>query len=322
MWSWAYFLNLNLLFQIPFQYFEAGFLFCSRLANQLSIIFIQTTAMKKILSLLFVLVLINITVKSQKRETDSLKYYQKQLSELYRITMDSLESTDEYSALKEKIDEIRHRPKNYSKNYAGLVLFGDLMHSDYAAFNNSIAQDGFAPLNEYTTRIGVGITTKNDNLMFDLYFFTGSLRNKSEKGDEKIEAGLSNSFQFDLGYDFINSKIVSMYPFAGLSIRTSSLEYSKPVQINPGYTNISNILVNDQSIDGSSLRVGYQAGIGLDVAIPGKKSKGAKTIFFTKFGTNRPIGRDRYKIHDIKYNPGIKQADWLVSFGFKFVALK
>jgi hypothetical protein len=60
----------------------------------------------------------------------------------------------------------------------------------------------------------------------------------------------------------------------------------------------------------------------LDVSISGKKSKGAKTIFFTKFGTNRPIGRDRYKIHGIKYNPGIKQADWLISFGFKFVALK
>lgn len=278
--------------------------------------------MKKIVSLLFVLAFISTTGIAQKKETDSLRYYEKQLNELHRITMDSLRETEEYRALEEKIEEIRYRPKNFSKNYTGLVLFGDLMHSNYTAFNNSIVQDGFTPLDEYTGRIGFGISSKTENLMFDFYFATGSFRNRSKKGDEKIQAGLSNIFQFDLGYDFINSKVISMYPFAGLSLRTSTLRYSKPVQLNGGYTNISNILINNQSVDGSSLRVGYQAGIGLDVAIPGKKSKGAKTIFFTKFGTNRPIGRDRYKIHGIKYNPGIKQADWLISFGFKFVALE
>jgi hypothetical protein len=281
----------------------------------------KITAMKKIVTLLFALVLINTTTKSQKKETDSLKYYQKQLDELYRVTIDSLKSTEEYMILEEKIDEMRRRPKGYSKNYGGFVLFGDLMHADYAAFNRSIVQDGFTPLDEYTGRLGFGISTKNENLMIDFYFVSSSFRNRSTKGDEKIEAGLSNIFQFDLGYDFINSKVISMYPFAGLSLRTSTLKYSKPAQLNGGYTNISNILANNQSVDASSLRPGYQAGIGLDVAISGKKSKGAKTIFFTKFGTNRPIGRDRYKIHGIKYNPGIKQADWLVSFGFKFVAL-
>jgi hypothetical protein len=43
-----------------------------------------------------------------------------------------------------------------------------------------------------------------------------------------------------------------------------------------------------------------------------------KTILFTKIGINRPIGEDKYEIASTDYEPGIKQADWLVTVGVKF----
>jgi hypothetical protein len=111
--------------------------------------------------------------------------------------------------------------------------------------------------------------------------------------------------------------MVSLYPFAGISFRGSELRYSAPTQTNPNFTNISNVVISEPRAYGSSSRLGYQAGLGFDLKLGGNKSQTYKTILFIKGGTNQPFKKDTYKIEGYRYDPGIRQADWLVTVGLK-----
>ncbi len=250
---------------------------------------------------------------SAKTHKDSVAYYQGELNKLRHKTTDSLMKTDEYKAL---ADELKHQ-KQKSEGYSGMVVYGDIAHTDYANFNNSIVQNGFSAMQPMSFRFGFGVSAKTRRTMLDFYFATAGLNNKSTKGDENIKSSFSNLLQLDLGCDLLKSKTFSLYPYVGLSLRASDLSYSKPVQTNSSYTNITNIISNDQSTHSESFRVGYQFGIGFDAAIK-KHGECGKTILFTKIGTNSAMGGDVYKINGIEYRPDIRHGDWLVSIGFKF----
>ena len=271
------------------------------------------------------IIIFPLQINAQEPRTypvDSLSYYQRELRSLTVKTLDSLRNSERYKFLQERIRKLH----NTGKNYSGFVFFTDLMHSDFSKFNNSIAQKGFPAMDPISLRFGFGMSSKTERLMFDFYFGIGSLNSKSKKGDTAIKAGLTNLFQVDLGYDLLNSDVVSIYPYGGLSFRVSSLEYSSPVQVNPNFTNITDIIINDRSTYGDSQKLGYQAGIGFDFIVTKDKTRTthqangsmATIILFTKIGTNRAIGSDKYKLQGIKYKPGIKQGDWLVSVGIKF----
>jgi hypothetical protein len=244
---------------------------------------------------------------------DSAAYYQRQISELWRNTMDSLRHSETFKNLQDSYEYHIGR----SNNYRAFMIFFDILHSDYNSLNTAIAQSGFPALNPLGARLGFGYSSKKDHVMFDFAFAVIGFNNKTKKADEKIAASLSNLLQFDIGYDILKSRTVSIYPYAGLSVRNSIIEYSKPRQINQNYTNITNIIANDQSILANNFRPGYQAGIGFDFT-SSDKIRTAKAILFIKIGTNRPFGEETFKIEDIKYGPGIKQGDWLATIGFKF----
>jgi hypothetical protein len=250
----------------------------------------------------------------QRPIKDSSGYYQNQLWEMRRAALDSLSKTPAYKEIEEKIKNY-HYPTN---DYSSFVLFMDATHTDYSNFNKSIAQDGFPPMDPVNPRFGFGISMKSDWAIIDVYYLTMGTNATSKKGEEKIRSSLTNFLQVDLGYDFIDSRWISMYPYAGLSFRVASLSYYKPDEINPNFTNITNVLVNHQSISSSSLRIGYQAGLGIDVVVERDKKNSSATVLFIKAGTLGGIGKERHKFSGLRYEPGIKRGDWNISVGVKF----
>lgn len=269
----------------------------------------------KQVKILIIILLPAITFAQSKttKEIDSIVYYQKQINLMWRSQRDSLINSAKYKLAKENIDRIRSN----SENYGSFVIFTDILHSNLTSFNTSIKQSGFTEMQPISYRLGFGASSKNGNTMFDFYFVTAGFNSKATKGEETIKLSLSNFFQFDLGYAIIHSKSFNLYPYAGLSLRMSTLDYKKPIQVNNSYTNISNIIVNNQSIVSSSTKVGYQLGLGLDVLVS-KNNTESGTYLFTKIGINESIGKNKYSIAGIDYQPDIKQGDWLVSIGFKF----
>lgn len=272
--------------------------------------------MKKLLIVVIVLLpAFAIAQSNSTKSTDSITYYQKQINLMWRAQRDSLVNSAKYKIASENIIRIRSN----SENYSSFVIFSDIIHSNLNSFNASIKQSGFTEMQPISYRLGFGASTKNGNTMFDFYFVTAGFNTKATKGDETIKLSVSNFLQFDLGYAIVHSKAFNLYPYAGLSLRMSTLDYTKPTQANNSYTNISNIIVNNQSTVSSSTKFGYQLGLGLDVLIEKSDNTGG-VYLFTKFGLNQPIGKDKYSIAGISYQPDIKQADWLISVGFKLAA--
>jgi len=264
---------------------------------------------------LFIVFLIPLLAAAQTPE-DSVKYFQKEQKKLWDENYHQYTHSDQYTTLQEGLDRSLAR----SANYSAFIIFGELVHNNYTGFNNSIAQNGFTPLSALSFRVGMGFSAKSGRLIFDYYFFTLGFNNSTNSGNQKIKTSLSNITQLNLGFDLLQSRWISLYPYAGVGARISSLSYSKPPQTNAGYTNISNIVVNDQSSITSSLRIGYQAGIGLDILLLQTNKNRGGIMLFAKFGTDGPIWADKYKIDGINYEPGFHQGDWLASFGIKFIS--
>ena len=189
---------------------------------------------------------------------------------------------------------------------------------NFEDFNASIQQDGFEPMSATAWQAGFGISTKSQNVLLDMYFFVSGFSNTSYNGEEKISMTLSNVLQFDVGYDLIPSRPVSLYPYVGTSLRISTLDFDSPAQINSSYTNITNLIINDQSVETASFRLGYHVGLGFDLLLSTNEKRGTGKYLFIKAGLNRPVWRDKYKTHDIKYDPDIRQGNWVISFGIKF----
>ena len=245
---------------------------------------------------------------------DSVKYYRQELGKIWRHAFDSLRKSEQVIFLQKEYT--RHIAR--SNNYTAFMLYFDWVHSDYTGLNSSIAQSGFPALNAYSPRFGLGIGHKHGRMLYDFYFVTFGLNNKSKNAGRTIKTNVSNFFQVDIGVDLLKSGVVSLYPFAGLSARSSSLSYSAPTQSNPNFTNISNVIIANTSASAYSSRIGYQAGMGIDLSLGGNKDHTYKTILFVKGGTSQPFKKDKYTIEGHTYDPGVKQADWLVTVGFKF----
>ena len=107
--------------------------------------------------------------------------------------------TDKYKALADELN----RQKQKSHRYSGMVVYGDIAHTDYANFNNSIVQNGFSAMQPMSFRFGFGSSAKVNRTMVDFYFATAGLNNKSTKGDETIKSSFSNLLQLDLGCDLL-----------------------------------------------------------------------------------------------------------------------
>ncbi len=155
--------------------------------------------------------------------------------------------------------------------------------------------------------------------MIDLYAGTGSLNLKTKRGNETIMINTANFLQLELGYDLLKSPKASIYPFAGLSGRSSTIKYEKPETVNNNAEDITGFIINNQSVTAQSGKVGYQAGIGFDYSISSPQKTPRATLLFLKAGIQGPIGGDRYKMNGHVYHTDLKQGNWVINIGFKFI---
>jgi hypothetical protein len=251
----------------------------------------------------------------KKQETDSLSYYSGELGRLSRANRDSFHKSEPYVAATAGY----YRHLRHSNDYSSFTLFFDVFGSDYSQLNKMLAADGFPALNETGGRVGFGISYKVNRGIVDMNFIVAGLSNKSEKGNEKISTSFSNVFQFDLGYDLLKSKIVSLYPYAGLALRISTLKYTEKGVHNPNYTSLSDMVIGGKEISMESTRIGYQLGVGFDIKLWQDKEGFTRNMLFIKGGMNRPMWKDKFNIGDLPdYNAGIKQGQWIITVGFKF----
>lgn len=266
--------------------------------------------MKKLYLLIFI-----TTPLFLQAQRDSALHYQKQIDSLYRSTYDSLRNSEAYLRAYDNYWRVSRK----TKGYGGFSIFMDLYHSDYSQFNTMLAQDGFAPLKDMGYRIGFGASFKMNRTMLDIYGIVAGLNNKTKKEDEKITTSFSNVLHFDLGYDLLNKRTVSIYPYGGLSLRMSNIRYQKEPTENPNYTSLADMLSGGRDISLESTRLGYQLGLGFDFTLFHNQARNSRSILFIKAGMNRPVGKDKYRHADLpEYKAGIKQGDYMITVGFKF----
>jgi hypothetical protein len=77
-------------------------------------------------------------------------------------------------------------------------------------------------------------------------------------------------------------------------------------------------MLNNRNVETSSFRIGYQAGIGMDLVVLENKKHTTNKVLFVKGGVARPIGKDRYKAHSETVNSDIRHGIWDLTFGIKF----
>ncbi|MDQ2751830.1 MAG: hypothetical protein M3R72_02295 [Bacteroidota bacterium] len=252
--------------------------------------------------------------KYKVQPTDSIGFYSNLIRDRYKQVLDSLKNSPETKEVMERLNYL----SSHSDNYRSVVFYTDVSAADFNHLNSTLVPEGFSALKKTILRFGYGFSSKYNKVVFDFYIGTLGLNNKSKKGNENVKATFNNLFQVDLGYDLTRSQSVNIYPYAGVSIRSMSLEYNKPAQTNESYSDITNIVQNDPTVTTSATGVGYQAGIGFDFVIGNNKNKTSGTMIFVKAGTSGVFGNPAYKIQNIHYNPGIVYGRWNVTAGFKF----
>jgi hypothetical protein len=250
----------------------------------------------------------------ENARVDSLTYYQREMGRMRRAALDSLHKKDSFQTLRTNIERLRSQ----SENYQSFAVFTEYFSGDHTRFNQSIATSGFAPLDPGFLRIGFGFSFKQNRLMTSIYYGIFGLGNKVKKGDQKIRANATNILQAEFGYNLIQSKKFNLYPYAGGSIRLSEINYTASQYADTGFTNITNLLQANRNVALRSTKLNYVAGLGMELVVEENKELNSGLIIFVKAGTSGILGRNRYQYAGIKYDPGIRQGDWLITFGVKF----
>ena len=253
-----------------------------------------------------------VTHSQNEPVTDSIEYYQKQASEISRRFQDSIRQSPEYLHAQERLSYLRSK----SNDHVAFAMYVELVKSDYDELNKSIAADGFPPLDNVGARFGLGYSYKWDRNMVDLFVAAFGMDTKSKKGDEKVSSSFSSYLQLDYGYDLLNFRSINFFPFVGASFRVSKISFSKAEQLNPNFTNITNIVQSDIFARASSTRIGYQAGLGINFLFHEKGQNGG-AMFFLKAYTTGPFWKHSYKVESVKYDPGIRHGEFVVSAGIK-----
>ncbi|MFT3824684.1 MAG: hypothetical protein QM731_12220 [Chitinophagaceae bacterium] len=272
--------------------------------------------MKIVIALLILLPLAG-TAQHTKEETkpkDSLRLYRRQLYDLQKRAYDSLKASEAYQELQQKINDRLER----SDAYTSFNIFLSLAGADYDVLNASIAAEGFPAFGNVVGQYGFGFTIKKQRFVWDITYAGLGIKRTSRHDDEKIKASYNSVVLVDVGYDFVKSPAVNIYPYAGLGMRIAQLSYSSPVIVNNTPGSIADIVQNNQSVSGDQYRLSYQAGIGFDFVIDRNKEHTSGTMVYLKAGTSGIVGNKEYDMEGVKYNPRIKYGEWIVTAGFRF----
>jgi hypothetical protein len=269
----------------------------------------------RILATLTFLIGLSFAVNAQKPLRDSVHYYERLYSRYTRRVWDSVRNSDSSRLLIGRLTSLR----GHSRAYTAFTLFTEAAAADFGPLNKAIAMDGFGAFSGPVWRLGFGFSRKTySGLMIDFnYFVIGLDRTRKSNGNE-IKTNFSNVLEFEMGYAIVNTTRFDLYPYAGLSARSTTLNYKSPAVINPNYNSIASLILNNQSANGNSTHLGYEAGIGIDYAIYLNKKNRGGTMLFAKFGTDGSFGNEDYTISGTTIHSGIKYGAWIAQFGFKF----
>ncbi|TCJ14342.1 hypothetical protein EPD60_10110 [Flaviaesturariibacter flavus] len=270
----------------------------------------------KAVLLFSLLALGTITASAQKRPYDPMNDRSVQsnpvLRNYWRQKTDSLYNTDEYRALRDSARNASVRQRRYS----GGSIFSGVIHSDVSTINTALTTSGFPALNEYSALIGFGWNARSGQVLTD-FTLLANFGSRSKKESEKYTIGGGDLLRLDIGYDLLRSDKVALYPYAGLGWRISWIRYNFEDLTKP------NLLIESArtplELTARSSRVGYQAGLGLDLRIGQSKDGWRSTFLFFKGGINGAIGGEKYKVEGRGYHPPVQPYDWEVQAGFKFM---
>lgn len=265
----------------------------------------------KISTLLFSLALICFSSYSQDK-ADSSQFYRNELQRLKNSYEDSFRNSPKTKALTEKLKYAEWA----SDNYSGLVFFGQVGSANYDILNADNSTDGFGPISGPMISFGLGYSLKKKRVILDIGF-AATTQKKTTKGEEFIKTSVSPLLQLDIGYDLVKKKTINIYPYAGLGLRSSYIEYKAPAQTNPSPTSISNLMANNRSVKERESEFGYQAGIGFEYNILTKK--GPDIPIFLKVGTNRAFKRKTFELESVNYDPKLQYGNWIITLGIKIV---
>jgi hypothetical protein len=264
--------------------------------------------------LLIITLACGLNASTQQRPVDSLRIYRGQLQNMYRVTWDSLRQTEKWQNAVNNYRRLSHNASAYVA-YSFLV---DVADAGFKHLNADNAVGGYGPLKGPAFRYGVGINIENRHrVMFDIYIISLGQTKSTKNNLSSIEFQSSSALQFNMGYDLLKSPAFNLYPYAGIALRTETLRYKQPGQINPNSTGVWDILLNDPDIYTESTRLAYQAGLAFDWAFTTPKRSGGGLMLFARFGTDQAIGTEKFKTNDIAYRPDIRIGDWMASIGLK-----
>ena len=244
---------------------------------------------------------------------DSIYYYQKELSRIQRVYRDSQSNDPVSKNLRENISRLRTE----TDNYRAFALYVQISSADFQILNADNGVINFGPLSGPMFGIGYGFSLKKNRRIFDFNVSAFGIPKKTKNGDESIRTSFWTYLQFEWGYDFIKSRTINIYPFAGFGLRQSSLEYKTPGQRNPAPTAITNIVQNNPSVNDQYAEIGYQAGLGFEFVLTRSSNPGGVLVFI-KAGTNRPFSKKSFNLEGFRYNPELNYGEWNITTGFKF----
>lgn len=262
---------------------------------------------------LLILIAVALKANSQENVKDSIKRYEKQLAQLRKDNLDSLQKTSKYKSILEKVNSLKQK----SDSYGAIFIYGTLNSADYNAFNLQNSSSGFSNLSNQIIGFGYGFSSKKNCILFDFNITAFGLNKKSKNATEEIRTSSSSFLQLEFGYDFVKSNKFNVYPYAGIGYRTSLLNYKSVVSTNSTFPNLTGIITNNKSFNETASEFGYQLGLGMEFVIT-KDSKQSGTILFFKGGTNRAFSRKSFNIEGVKYDPQFNYGNFISSIGFKF----
>ena len=269
--------------------------------------------MKQIILLLLLIASGFANAQDNASTTDSIEYYQRQIGEKIRAHHEVLRKDEELKTLYERVGRLR----SAQDSYRGFILYSHLASVNFSKMNADLSSEGFTPLSGPLWAIGYGFTFKKNRRIFDFNMGAIGINRKTAINDESIKSSFSTALELAWGYDFIKSKALNIYPYAGVGLRSTYIRYEAIAEINPSGTNITNIVLSDPSLTGQTTEVGYLAGLGIEVVITSAKRPGG-TLIFVKAGTNRPFSTKSFDLKGYKYDPELKAGALIVSTGFKF----
>lgn len=264
--------------------------------------------MKNTFYLLILLLLANFA----KAQVDSVEYYKKELAQALKVYHDSILNDPKIKELRQNL----RRASLATDNYNAFVIYTHFSSADFKKFNANNAVSSFSPLSGPMISIGYGFSFKRDRRILDFNLSAFGINKRATKGNETIKTSFSTFLQFEVGYDLIKNKIINLYPYAGIGIRTSSLEYEAPAQTNPSPANITDIVLHNASVSDQQIEAGYHAGVGVEVVVT-RPSIPRGMILFVKGGTNRAFMRKSFDFEGQHYNPQFNFGNGMIIAGIK-----